>query len=359
MSTEPLTVDLIQGVLTEFQDPETGRSIAKQGQIKNIAVDNQSVALKIGLASHSNPLKEVVADDLVQWVKSRCPGAESVSVELVDHERKPQKLGQIGLTVKSVIAVGSGKGGVGKSTVSASLAFALKKAGAKVGLLDADVYGPSVPTLTGASGEIQQVDGKMVPSMSDGMPMMSIGFLIPSDQAVIWRGPMLHSAMGNFLRDTNWGELDYLIIDMPPGTGDVALSLSQMLPLTGAVVVCTPQEVALADAVRAVSMFRQVKIPVLGLVENMSGFVCPGCEKEYDIFGKGGARQYAEKESIPFLGDVPIQIGIRERGDTGKTSASLEDPIVGPRFSKIAFQLVSRLRQMSAENPVQPQLPVL
>ena len=188
-----------------------------------------------------------------------------------------------------MIAVGSGKGGVGKSTIAASLAVGLKRAGCKVGLMDADVYGPSIPHLLGIQGQPEMIDDKIKPIVMDGMPVMSMGFVIRRDQAVVWRGPMLHGAITQFLRDTDWGNLDYLIIDMPPGTGDVALTLSQLLPLTGAVVVCTPQDVALLDAVKAIAMFRMVNIPVLGMIENMSGFVCPDCQQRYDIFGSGGA----------------------------------------------------------------------
>ena len=191
------------------------------------------------------------------------------------------------------------------------------------------------------------------------MPIVSIGFMVPPDQAVIWRGPMLHSAVTTFVRDIAWGELDYLIIDMPPGTGDVALTLSQILPVTGSVVVCTPQEVALIDAIKAVSMFRQVKIPVVGVVENMSGFLCPDCHKRYDIFGKGGAREYAEQAGLPFLGEIPIHIGIREKGDAGSTADNFLDPQIAPYLEKIAFQLSQHLSQKAAQSSIQASLPVL
>ena len=188
---------------------------------------------------------------------------------------------------------------------------------------------------------------------------MSIGFMVPADKAVIWRGPMLHSAVTTFVRDTAWGDLDYLIIDMPPGTGDIALSLSQLLPLTGAIIVCTPQEVALIDAIKAVGMFRKVKIPVIGLIENMSSFVCPDNGKEYDIFGKGGAKEYASQDKIEFLGEIPINIQLRERGDAGQMGANFDDPDVAPYLERIAYNLVSSLAQKAANSPVQAQLPVL
>ncbi|MCL4123731.1 UNVERIFIED_CONTAM: hypothetical protein GTU68_067121 [Idotea baltica] len=237
--------------------------------------------------------------------------------------------------------------------------MALKKAGCKTGLLDADVYGPSIPHLTGARGQVGKVENKIQPMVVDGIPIMSIGFMVPPGEAVIWRGPMLHSAITTFVRDTAWGDLDYLIIDMPPGTGDVALSLSQMLPLTGAVIVCTPQEVALIDAIKAVGMFRKVKIPVLGLIENMSSFVCPDNGIEYDIFGKGGAEQYAKEDKIDFLGSIPISIDLRKRGDAGEMMKNLDDPNISSYLETIATSLCRTLAKRAKENPVQPQLPVL
>ena len=270
-------------------------------------------------------------------------------------------MGQVGLTAKSVIAVGSGKGGVGKSTIAATLALGLKRAGSKVGLMDADVYGPSIPHLLGLGGAPKPMiqDGKITPVLFQGMPVMSMGFLVPPGEAVVWRGPMLHGAITQFLRDTAWGELDYLIIDMPPGTGDIALTLSQMLPLTGAVVVCTPQDVALLDAVKAIAMFRKVNIPVLGMVENMSGFICPDCGKRYDIFGSGGARRRAEELNVPFLGEVPLNMQIRVHGDAGTTDDNFGDKIVGPYLTKLVTALVRNLAQSAAIKPPMLQLPTL
>jgi ATP-binding protein involved in chromosome partitioning len=248
---------------------------------------------------------------------------------------------------------------VGKSTIAAGLALALDRAGSRVGLMDADVYGPSIPHLLGISGRPEILDNKIQPMMCDGIAVMSMGLLVAPGEAVVWRGPMLHGAITQFLRDTRWGELDYLIIDMPPGTGDIALTLSQLLPLTGAVVVCTPQAVALLDAVKAIAMFRKVKIPVLGMVENMSGFVCPECGRHQDIFGAGGARRRAEELDIPFLGDVPIHMAIRILGDDGRTVSVLDDPHVGPHFTRLAYRLVKNLAQEHEKAPPLPTLPVL
>jgi ATP-binding protein involved in chromosome partitioning len=318
-------------------------------------------SLTLALSTHSAPLWQETRQRLADYVRTRLPGVTDVNIEMAVHERPPQKLGQVGLTAKSVIAVGSGKGGVGKSTIAATVALGLKRAGSKVGLLDTDVYGPSIPHLLGLEDVPPPtvVGGKVPPVMLDGMPVMSMGFLLPPGKAVIWRGPMLHSYVTQFLRDVSWGDLDYLIIDMPPGTGDVALSLSQVLPLSGAVIVCTPQEVALLDAVRAISMFRTVNIPILGMVENMSGFLCPDNGKTYDIFGRGGARKEAEALNIPFLGDVPITISIREHGDAGQTNNNFADPQVAPYLEKICAALVRNLARERAVAPPMAALPVL
>lgn len=349
----------ITQVLDGIIDPQSGHPITKVNQVKSIDIQEDLVRVVVGLTSHSAPLKQEFQENLQSRLQQSLPAVVRWEVELVEHQRKITPIGQIGLTCRSVIAVGSGKGGVGKSTVATSLAYGLKKAGCRVGLMDADVYGPSVPQLTGLSGRPAQLEGKIQPIMHDGMPVMSIGFMVPVDEAVIWRGPMLHSAVTQFVRDTAWGELDYLIIDMPPGTGDVALTLSQLLPLSGSVVVCTPQKVALLDAIKAIAMFHKVKIPVAGIVENMSTFICPDNGKRYDIFGAGGARKLAEEASIPFLGEIPINISMRERGDEGSTQANLDDPQVAPFIEKIAYQLSRRMADIARQHPTKPQLPVL
>ena len=353
------TTENVQSVLAEIKDPESGRPITKSKQVHELSVEGNVIRASIGLTSFAAPIKEDFENNVLSKLKGQFPEA-TVEVNITEHQRSPLPLGQVGLTAKAVIAVGSGKGGVGKSTVSTSLALGLKRAGCKVGLMDADVYGPSIPQLTGVRGGVTKEGEKIKPNEFDGMPIMSIGFMVPADKAVIWRGPMLHSAVTTFVRDTAWGELDFLIIDMPPGTGDVALSLSQLLPITGSVVVCTPQEVALIDAVKAVGMFREVKIPVVGMVENMSTFVCPDTGKSYDIFGKGGAKQYAEEAKIPFLGEIPINIGVRERGDVGETAGNFDDPTIAPYLEKLAHQLVTTLAERAAAAPQQQaQLPVL
>jgi ATP-binding protein involved in chromosome partitioning len=351
----------LEKALADFKDPETGLSLTGQKQVRDVNVQGNHASLTLALSTHSAPLWKETQQRLTDFLRARVSNLSSVSIDLAVHNRPPQRLGQVGLTAKSVIAVGSGKGGVGKSTIAASLALALKRVGSKVGLLDTDVYGPSIPHLLGLEGAPPPavVDGKVPPVMLDGMPVMSMGFLLPPGKAVVWRGPMLHSYVTQFLRDVAWGDLDYLIIDMPPGTGDIALSLSQVLPVTGSVIVCTPQQVALLDAERAISMFRTVNIPILGMVENMSGFICEKCGQRYDIFGSGGARAKAEELGVPFLGEVPLNMQIRTSGDAGDMLSNFDNPIVGPALEKIALSLVRNLAQTAAASPPMMQLPVL
>lgn len=351
----------VRAAIADYPDPETGRALDSMGQIKDVVIDGDRVVVTLALASHSFPIADEVIEALQSRMVAAFPGTDA-QIELVHHPRPPARSTQVALRAKSVIAVGSGKGGVGKSTVAASIALALRKLGARVGLMDADVYGPSIPHLLGLSGRPAVTAEKRIePIKLDGdFPVMSMGFLLEPDQAVIWRGPMLHGSINQFLTETEWGELDYLIIDMPPGTGDVALTLSQALPLAGAVVVCTPQDVALLDAVKAIAMFRKVKIPVLGMVENMSGFTCPGCGKTYDIFGRGGARSKAEQLEVPYLGGLPIDIELRTAGDEGRlgdviaTDQRAAAPLVG-----VAKAIVRNLAAQAAAGPPTASLPTL
>ena len=246
--------------------------------------------------------------------------------------------------IKNIIAVGAGKGGVGKTTVSVNLAVALARSWSQVGIIDADVYGPNVPMMLGISSQLESDGKKIVPAEKYGVRVVSMGFLTDEKAPIIWRGPMLHGVVRQFFQDVRWGELDYLVVDMPPGTGDVALSLSQTVPVAGAVVVTTPQNVSLADSRRAVGMYEKLNIPTLGVIENMSYYVCPGCEQESDLFGKGGGLQVAEELSIPFLGQIPLYTPIRVGGDTGApiVSADSESP-GGQAFLKAAERAVERL----------------
>jgi ATP-binding protein involved in chromosome partitioning len=349
----------VESALKDILDPETGRSVVEMEQVKGIDIAGDKLTVNLGLTTHSAPLWQETKEAVAAKLRAALPQLHDVQVNLVEHVRPPQKLGEIGLTAKSVIAVGSGKGGVGKSTIAVSLALGLARSGAKVGLMDADVYGPSVPHLLGVNRRPEIADGKIQPIEVSDLKVISMGFLVAPGEAVVWRGPMLHGAITQFLRDTLWGDLDYLIIDMPPGTGDIALTLSQILPLTGAVVVCTPQDVALLDAVKAIAMFRKVSIPVLGMVENMSSFIAPDTGKRYDIFGSGGAKQRAAELNIPFLGEVPINMQIRILGDVGQSSANFDDPTVAPYLQAIVQRLVRNLADQRRETPPLPTLSVL
>src|SRR5512133_3191209 len=304
--------------LKKVLDPELRRDLVSLGMVKDLAVEGESVRLKIELTTPACPLKDVIGKD----VRTALEGAGFKRVELSwgAQVRAAPGVAQAQLTpgVKNIILVGAGKGGVGKSTIAVNVAVGLARLGAKVGILDADIYGPSIPILTGLDGRPTSRDGQRLETLQAyGVKVMSIGFLIDPDQALIWRGPMVTGALIQLLRDVNWGELDYLILDLPPGTGDIPLTLAQNVRAAGVVLVSTPQDVALADVIRAKLMFDKVSIPVLGIVENMSSFVCPHCRKETAIFDHGGARIAAERMGIRFLGEVPLDLSVREAGDKG------------------------------------------
>lgn len=360
MENGGVDVAAVKLALKDFKDPESGRDVVTMEQVSDVQVSDGRIALTLGLTTHSAAIWDETFEQAAAHLRQAFPKATDVTVNRAVHDRPPERIGEVGLSAKSVIAVGSGKGGVGKSTVATVLAYGLSQAGSQVGLMDADVYGPSIPHLLGAEGRVGvQGENKIVPLEKDGIRVISMGFLVPPGEAVIWRGPMLHRMIMQFLGDTLWGELDYLIIDLPPGTGDIALTLSQLLPLTGSVVVCTPQEVALLDAVKAIAMFRKVNIPLLGMVENMSGFVCPDCEKRHEIFGSGGAARKAQELDVPFLGEIPINLGIRIHGDEGEIRAVFDDPATQPYLEKLTRELVRNLAQRSVDEPPLPTLSVL
>jgi ATP-binding protein involved in chromosome partitioning len=318
----------VREALSTVNDPELHVDLVTAGMVKGVSVDGDAVSLDIELTTPACPLKDKIESDIRAAVEP-LDGVGSLEVVFGAKVRAAGAVsGRAPLPgIRNVVAVGSGKGGVGKSTVSVNLAVALAQDGARVGLMDADIYGPSVPQLVGLSNSQPTVEGgKMAPFLveTSGEPVkvMSMAFFLEEDQPVVWRGPMLHKALTQFLQDVNWGELDYLVIDMPPGTGDVQLSLSQSVPLTGAVIVTTPQDVALLDVKKAVAMFNKVGVPVLGLIENMSAFRCPGCGDEHPIFGDGGGKAYAEQAGMPFLGSIPLEASVREGGDAGQPAVA-------------------------------------
>jgi len=311
------TKEQILDVLRNVRDPELGKDIVSLDFVKNVAVCDGQVRVEVELTTPACPMREAIRQDVETAVRG-LGGVKQVEVAFTARVRSslPEKRELPG--IRNVIAVGAGKGGVGKSTLSVLLSVGLARAGAKVGLLDADVYGPSIPKMLGIE-HVQPImeNDKVLPVEAWGVRAMSMGLLIPPAQAVVWRGPMIHNAIQQFLEQVEWGELDYLIVDLPPGTGDVPLTLSQSIPLTGAVVVCTPQAVALADAARAARMYEALGVPVLGMIENMSYFIAPDTGHEYDLFGKGGAERAARELNIPFLGSIPINVAIRVSGDSG------------------------------------------
>ncbi|HTN73514.1 MAG TPA: Mrp/NBP35 family ATP-binding protein [Methylomirabilota bacterium] len=347
---ETPTQERVLDVLKTVQDPELHRDIVSLGMVKDLAVKNGNVTFTVELTTPACPLRESIEGDCKKALAG-VPGINHVEIAFGAQVRGSKAgAGQTDLlpTVKNVVLVAAGKGGVGKSTVAANLAVALKMHGAATGLLDADIYGPSVPIIMGVKGEPQkiEVDGgyKIAPTMAHGVPVMSIGFFLEADQAVIWRGPMLGKALHQLMADVHWGDLDYLVVDMPPGTGDVQITFSQQLKVSGALLVATPQEVALADVIRAKAMFDKVMIPIVGLVENMSYFVCDGCGKKHEIFSRGGAQRAAERFKIPYLGEIPITPALREGGDKG-VPILIQDPNseVSRCFLQIAAKLAGQL----------------
>jgi ATP-binding protein involved in chromosome partitioning len=354
----PVSELAVRNSLASFQDPETGRSALQLEQIHKIEIREGKLTVTLGLTTWSAPLWNEVRDELCGLLKSRFP-TQAVEVVVEEHRRPAEPSGQFGLTAKSVIAVGAGKGGVGKSSIASYIACGLARCGAKVGLMDADVYGPSVPHLFGINDTPRLVDGKIQPIEAAGVKVLSMGLLVPPREPIVWRGPMLHSALTQFVRDAAWGDLDYLVVDMPPGTGDVAISLSQLLNVTGAVVVCTPQDVALLDATKAINMFRKVKIEVLGMVENMSFFLCPNCSARHEIFGSGGARRRAAEMEAPVLGEVPLDTALRILGDEGRVFDSFNHAPTRAYLEAIPYTLVSNLVRKHRSKPVMPTLPLL
>ena len=327
--------------LRHVNDPDLQKDLVSLKMIENVAIDGNKISFTVVLTTPSCPLKDKIADDCVAAVKQYVAADAEVDITFdsrVTSHRKDKK--DLLPGVKNIIAVASGKGGVGKSTVSVNLALALAKAGSKVGIIDADIHGPSIPIMLGIKGkrpEVKQIDGKhfIIPIEQYGLKVVSIGLLVDERQAVVWRGPMVSSALRQFVTDVIWGDLDYLILDLPPGTGDIHLSLVQTMPVTGAVVVTTPQAVALSDARKGMGMFHMegIKVPIVGVVENMAYFTPAELpDNKYFIFGKGGGKQLADEFDVPFLGEIPIVQSIREGGDRGVPVVLSDDEITKQAF---------------------------
>jgi ATP-binding protein involved in chromosome partitioning len=351
-----ITTEKVLLALGQVQEPDLGKDLVTLNMVKDIAIDGMNVSFTVVLTTPACPMKDLIRSACENAIKILVDKNAIPSVNFTANVVSNRKDNQATLpNVKNIIAVGSGKGGVGKSTVSVNLALALAKDGAKVGLMDADIYGPSIPIMLGIKGErplMKEVDGKgmIVPIDVMGIKAMSIGLLIDDRQAVVWRGPMASSALKQFVTDVLWGELDYLIIDLPPGTGDIHLTMVQTIPVTGAVIVTTPQEVALADAKKAIMMFDgpQIKVPILGVVENMAYFTPAELpDNKYYIFGQDGGKRLAEMFEVPFLGQLPITMSIREGGDMGSPALLNGDEISKAAIDKVAQQVA---RQISIRN---------
>ena len=344
--------------LQTIVDPNTGKDFVSTKQLKNLQVSGGDVSFDVELGYPAKSQIPALRQALIGAARG-VPGVANVSVNVATKviAHAVQRGVQLMPNVKNIIAVASGKGGVGKSTTAANLALALAAEGASVGLLDADIYGPSMPIMMGISGRPESLDGQnMEPMENYGVQVSSIGFLVDPDEAMIWRGPMASQALDQLLRQTNWKDLDYLIVDMPPGTGDIQLSLSQRVPLTGAVIVTTPQDIALADARKGVAMFEKVGVPILGLVENMAVHVCSNCGHVEHIFGAEGGKRYAAEKGIDYLGALPLALSIREQADSGRPSVvSDPDGQAATNYKAIARQVAikvaARAKDFSARFP--------
>jgi ATP-binding protein involved in chromosome partitioning len=347
---EAAVIEALRGVM----DPELHKDIVTLGMAKSVQVSNGNVSLLVTLTTPACPLRETIEKD-VRAALVKLPGVHSIEVKFdwsVPEGRRLENKAPIP-SVKNLIAVASGKGGVGKTTVAVNLAIALKTMGALVGLLDADVYGPNVPVMVGTTEQPKMLDEKTIlPIQAYGVKVISMGLLNPGDRPLVWRGPMLHSVMQQFLRSVRWGTLDYLIVDLPPGTGDVQLSLIQSVSVSGAVVVTTPSVVALADVRKAVEMFRQVHVDVLGIVENMSYFACPHCNGKIDVFGHGEGERLAKMFELPFLGEIEIDPQIRIGGDTGRPVAGLgPDAPSAKSIYQMARNVAARVSVVNLSGP--------
>lgn len=358
--------DAVLDALRSVTDPDLRRDIVSLGFVKDLSVTDENVAFTIELTTPACPVKDQMRDQAAAAV--RALGAREVDVKMTARVRSvsaPETGQQPHPGVKNVIAVGAGKGGVGKTTVAVNLALALARMGSRVGILDGDVYGPNVPLMLGLNSTQLTTDGKnIVPAERFGVQVVSMAFLTQDDAAIIWRGPMLHGAIQQFFRDVAWKDLDYLIVDMPPGTGDVALSLSQTVPVVGAVVVTTPQQVSLSDSRRALRMYQKLSIPPMGVVENMSYYSCSNCNHETDLFGHGGGEALAAEMSVPFLGRLPIYQPIREGGDKGVPLITTEPTsVAGRAFTALAEKVAAQVsvaahRSAEANRGKIPLIPV-
>ena len=343
MATVKIDEAMVWDALRTVQDPELRKDLVSLNMINDLEIDGNKVSFKVILTTPACPLKNKIEKDAREAVL-KVPGVEEVKIDMGAKVRSDGRdRGQFALQIKNAVAIASGKGGVGKSTVAVNVAVALAQSGASVGLLDADIYGPNVPTMMGVKTLPAQVGKKLIPAQAYGVKLMSIGFLVNKNEPLIWRGPMLHSAIQQFLRDVEWGDLDYLIIDLPPGTGDAQLSLTQSIPLSGGVIVTLPQQVSLEDARRGLEMFRKLDVPILGVVENMSYLELPDGSR-VDVFGSGGGEMLADASQVNFIGAIPMDPSVRAGGDQGTPIVVSEpDAPSAKALRKIAESVAAKL----------------
>jgi ATP-binding protein involved in chromosome partitioning len=354
--TEASVLDALRAV----REPELPGDIVTRDMVRDLAIDGTKVSFTIELTTPACPLKDEIEADVRRVLSPLGVDAVDLSWGAMVRRSQPRQAEQLVPGVKNIVAVASGKGGVGKSTVSVNLAVALAQAGASVGLLDADITGPNIPMMLGLEGQPKaSANNKITPLERYGVKAISIQFFVPEGQPIVWRGPLVGGAIQQFLRDVDWGELDYLVIDLPPGTSDAQLTLAQAVPISGAVLVTTPQEVSLADVGKALAMFQRMSVPVLGLVENMTAFVCPHCGELTEIFGRGGGERFATAHGLEYLGGVPLDITVRQGGDVGVPAVAQREP--GPAataLTAIAKAVAARMSVRAIEAAAQPVLTI-
>jgi ATP-binding protein involved in chromosome partitioning len=355
-----ITEAAVLEALKAVREPELPGDIVTRDMVRDLTIDGTSVAFTIELTTPACPLKDEIEADVRRVLSPIGVEAVDLSWGAMVRRSQPRQAEQLVPGVKNIVAVASGKGGVGKSTVSVNLAVALAQAGASVGLLDADITGPNIPLMMGLEGQPRaSANNKITPLERYGVKAISIQFFVPEGQPIVWRGPLVGGAIQQFLRDVDWGELDYLVIDLPPGTSDAQLTLAQAVPISGAVLVTTPQEVSLADVGKALAMFQRMSVPVLGLVENMTAFVCPHCGEVTEIFGRGGGERFASEHGLDYLGGVPLDITVRQGGDVGVPAVAQREP--GPAataLTAIAKAVAARVSVRAMQAAAQPVLTI-
>jgi len=355
-----LTHDAVIDAMRTVQEPELGRDLISLDMVKNVVIEGTALSMTIELTTPACPLK----DEIERNTRSVLAGIGATGIDIawgaMVRRSQPRQAEQLVPGVKNIVAVASGKGGVGKSTVSVNLAVALAQAGASVGLLDADITGPNIPLMMGLEGQPRaSSNNKITPLERYGVKTISIQFFVPEGQPIVWRGPLVGGAIQQFLRDVDWGDLDYLVIDLPPGTSDAQLTLAQAVPISGAVLVTTPQEVSLADVGKALAMFQRMSVPVLGLVENMTAFVCPHCGEQTEIFGRGGGERFAAAHGLEYFGGIPLDITVRQGGDVGVPAVAQREP--GPAatvLTAIAKAVAARMSVRAVQAAAQPVLTI-